>query len=198
MDLNGFVFYGALVALVGTPIAAPFLVRVMSRQELQFRRLFYSGVAVFVALIIAARVLSLSFSLFEANIVAVYTAYFCFGLLALAAFHIKPKLLGIIVGTVCSLPLFGGALLGTIGFLVLLFIIGDAAPVYKTELENGATCRVTTFGNATTSVGGRDVYISRPLLPGIEKDIIHKRVIDGDSYLSHETVCKNVGAAYVD
>lgn len=173
MDIRNFVMFGSFVTLLGTPIIAAVFYRVSSQQNSVFRFRSIVTAAGFILIVAIATRFKLSLSTFVANTLIIYLSYLCFGFLAFSTFRIRPKVLGIVLGSLCSIPLIGGVLLGTVGALLVMFIVGDSIPIYEGHLENNIKCQVTSFGNATSSKNGYDVILKKhiPFVSFVEYEV---------------------------
>lgn len=135
----------ALLALLGTPVAAPLIGRQLRHAAPTVQRRVFQRLAIAVACI------------------GLDLGFLAAGILGLSCFRLRQQMLGITLGVVATLVLACGFLLGTVGFLGVMFIVGDTVPLYQTAMPGHRHCYVTTYGNATTSWGGYNVAISRHL-----------------------------------
>lgn len=156
-----FAFAAALVTLLGTPALAWVAARGLRHRTPACQRITLAGLCGIVIGVVTAASLGVFTSHFDINFIAACAAYAAFGVLALSAFRIRPKLIGAIAGLAASAPLLLGLLAGTIGILGLAFVVGDMVPIHVEQTALGVRCYVYSFGNATTSTGGFDVTLSR-------------------------------------
>jgi len=162
-DLAQLTFNIATATLIGTWPLAFTASRLLARRAPIIKRCWS---ALFVGIIAAeAGAIALNIALWSyvANLCAVVVAYASLAMLATSAFYWKPRQLGALIGTLLSLPLAGGLLLGTFGMLVVAFVTTASAPVFTGSRPPNLQCIVTEFGNATTSVNGYSVTLKRPL-----------------------------------
>ena len=119
----------------------------------------------------------LSTTSYEANAILAGGSVASAGILGVSAFRLKHRPWNVVLGAVASLALCVCLFLGTIGFLAVMFVVGDTVPVYVADLPDHLRCHVTSFGNATTSEEGYDVEVGRRLvlLPFIEVPAAHRR-----------------------
>ncbi len=167
-----FAFVVALASLIGVPILAPIFAWKLSKETINIQRKVLFTLVGYVGFVAAALILGFSFRSYEINLVFTGFTYLCFGVLAFSVFRIRPSVLGISLGVLASFPVLVGLLLGTGGILVVTFIVGDSIPIYVGS-NQGATCYVNSFGNATTADGGYDVTIKRrlPVITFVEHTI---------------------------
>lgn len=178
-DSSHFAFIVVLASLLGSPIMAAVLSWRLSRNSVNIQRKVFFTLASYVSFVIFVTVLGLSIRSYKANLVLHGFTYLCFCVLALSAFRLKPRVLGVSLGILGSLPLMVGLLLGTVGILGIAFIIGDSIPIYAGSNKD-TTCYVNSFGNATTKDGGYDVTIKKqlPVITFIERTIQRERFIN--------------------
>jgi hypothetical protein len=74
-------------------------------------------------------------------------------------------------GVILFLPFLVAPLLSIPASLVFAFIVGDMETLYETSSEDGLLCRVTSYGNATTSINGYNATLFKKSLP-FEKKIM--------------------------
>lgn len=164
MNPEHFAFGAIFLALLGTPILAPALSWEISKKSKHAQRRVFVALTTFMAVVIFAKVLGVSFHSYEANVAAVSLAFIFYGAIAFSFFRLRPRALGIPLGCIASLPVVGGLLSGTVGALGVLFIVGDSVPIHTGPVKGGElSCYVTSFGNATTAYGGYEVVLAKPL-----------------------------------
>ena len=143
-------FYGTLAVLLGAPPIAYLLLRVCPKSWAS--RIAISAGSFLVAVILLA-VAKVSFRGQAADAAALALAYFGLCFLFVLSFRVKTALARLAAVVILGSPIALGYLMATGGFLALIFVIGDLQPVH-TEDAGGLSCRVTLYGNATTSEGG--------------------------------------------
>lgn len=163
-------FLACFTALLGTPVLAPVGAWLLARQQSSVQRRALQLLLASLGCVAAALSFGVATSLYEANAVLLGLAYLAFGVVAISAFRLRPRLVGFSLGALASLVLLAGLLLGTGGALGVAFVIGDTVPIYSGFAELNLKCYVTSFGNATTSTNGYDVVLKRQirLAPGFE------------------------------
>jgi hypothetical protein len=81
-----------------------------------------------------------------------------------AAFAVRPRPIGVVLGVAGVVTLLPGLFLGTVGVLGLALVLEDYvdAPARAVTVEPGLDCVVTTWGNVTSD-DGHDVHLYRYL-----------------------------------
>ncbi|WP_158289086.1 hypothetical protein [Rubrivivax albus] len=152
-------FVVAFAAILGTPVIAPLASWWLNRQPAALRVRRLRDLCTGLCLFFVALLLGISTPWFELNALLCGIAYITTGVLAVSAFRVRPRLVGIALGSIGVLVLILSMLLGTVGALAVGLIVGDAAPIYTASLPLNRRCFVKSFGNVTTTSGGYDVTI---------------------------------------
>ncbi len=177
-------FYLAWACLLGAPplaIGAFFIVRRQWPRKISTIVL----VSAFVMLaVLGFTAISTSFTPPLANVASICAAYLAYCFLSASCWNIRLIALRIPVLIVASIPIAIGYLMGTIGFLGLVFIVGDYSrpPLQTTQMADNLICRVTIWGMAATD-SGYTVHAFRrwPGLPFIETEVVRVVVNETNS-----------------
>lgn len=153
MNQFNIVFFGLYITLFATPIVAFVL-----RKKMESNSRFLFGLAG-ITLILAcfAFWLGLSFAGMALDVVVLYAVYLLLGLSVFQLFMLKHYVFKI-MGALCTLPFIVIPLLSVPVVVGVALIVGDYEPRY-TESDGSRLCRVTSYGNATTSTGGYQATI---------------------------------------
>ena len=180
MSTESFAFTVMTTTLLGTPLVAGIASWGIPRLLPSSHHLMYRGLGGVLACVVSADIFGFSLWRYEANALALCVAYICFAVLAVSAFRLRPRLVGLSLGILLSLPLAAGALLGSIGVLIVAFILGDSVPLFVGTQTDGSKCYVTSFGNATTATGGYDVVVkhSLPVFSFLQVSTAQTRFVD--------------------
>lgn len=183
--------------LLGVPLFTPFLARSICLNSVFIKKSVYYGAVLFIAVVVICIFFSVSFTSFFANTFVICLAYACFGFLVFSLYAIKPKVIGIILGLLFTIPLVLGVLLCTIGFLGLLFIVDDFNVDYEAQVSSELKCQVLHTGNATAA-GGQDVRLFKQIIIGIERRVASKYYTDTSKelYISDQHACQNIVKTY--
>jgi hypothetical protein len=154
MNLFNVIFLGLYITLFATPVVA-FVFR--KRIEKYRLKLFYIS-CVIVVLSVGAIRFGVSFVGVSMDVLALYLLYFMIGLCIVQLSADNNKILKIL-GALCLVPIILMPLLSVPAVLGIMLTVGDLEPIYSTYDEQGHLCRVTSYGNATTSTGGFEVGI---------------------------------------
>jgi hypothetical protein len=114
----------------------------------------------------------------DAVVVSIAYAIYCLG--AFSLLRLRPRMAAIACAAVALLPVAFGYIGATIGILGVGLALGDEVPIYETDLTPRISCRVRTFGNATTSDEGYVLELFHHPWPApfLEKRIATKRIDD--------------------
>ena len=153
MSQFNIVFFGLYITLFATPVVAFVL-----RKKLEPINRFLFGLAG-VALILAcsATLIGLSFSGTIADAVVLYAIYMLLGLCVFQLLRLKQFIFKA-VGSLCVVPFITVPLLSVPAVLGVALAVGDYEPRYSVH-DGSHFCRVTSYGNATTSTGGYEATI---------------------------------------
>lgn len=179
--------------LLGVPVFTPFIAKSIYLNPVFIKKPAYYGAVLFIVAVVVCMFFSVSFISFFANIFILCLAYVCFGFLAFSLYSIKPKVIGIILGLLFTIPLVLGILLSTIGILGLLFIVDDFNVDYETQVSSELKCQVLYTGNATAA-GGQDVRLFKHVISGIERRVARKYYTDTSKelYISDQHACQSL------
>ena len=156
-------FFASFTAIIGTPVVAPVGAWLLARQRSIVQRRSFQLLLGGLGCVATGLWFGVATALYEVNAVLLGLAYLAFGVVAISAFRLRPRLLGFSLGTVATLFLLASLLLGTVGALGVAFIVGDTVPIHSELSELNLKCYVTSFGNATTSTNGYNVVLKRQL-----------------------------------
>lgn len=159
------------------------------------------GSASIVLGVLAGAVAGISFTVQGVNVVAVALSYFSFCYLAVSAWRIRNKLSRFVVIALATITIGIGYVLGTVGFLALLFIVGDYTnpPVQTLDVTGKLRCKVTVWGMAASDSGYTvHLYKRWGMLPFLEKEV-SKAVVNETHPVDGEKVasCQSLAAMYV-
>lgn len=147
----------------------------------------------FIVITIIAKTFGVSLRSYEANVAAISLAFISYGTIAFSLFRFRPRVLGIALGCVASLPIVAGLFLGTVGVFFVLFAARDSVPIHTSFTKGGLSCYVTRFGNATTSDGGYVVVLTKsfPVLSLLEYKV-QKQTFNAPDFPSTDACDKAV------
>lgn len=149
MSQFNIIFWGLYVTFFTTPIIAA----VFRKRSDAFRvKLLGASGAIFI-LAYVARWVGVSFSGVSVDAIAMYLIYVLLGFCALQLCRFKHGIIKLI-GILSFIPFVAIPLMSVPAILGVAFIVGDFEPRYTVTNEQGYLCRVTSYGNATTSNGG--------------------------------------------
>jgi hypothetical protein len=153
MSQFNIIFFGLYITLFATPIVAfAFQIKLEPNSRLLFG---LAGISLILAC--SAAWLGLSFSGTTADVVALYAIYMLLGLCAVQLLRLKHFVFKAI-GTLSVVPFITVPLLSVPAVLGVAFAVGDYEPQYS-FYDGSHLCRVTSYGNATTSTGGYEATI---------------------------------------
>ena len=103
-------------------------------------------------------------------------AWLGYAVLALSSFALQPRRWGLGLGALLTMPLVGGAVMGSVGALVTVLYVGNAVPVRDERLADGRHCVVTPYGDAGSVDRGWAISWREPLAawPALER--VERRV----------------------
>lgn len=137
--------------------------------------------------------LSLKFGLSLSGVLADATVIFTtYILLAVGALKLtnKKNVVAKVVGVAVSVLICLVAFISIPAFLGVVFAVADFEMEYQTMDREGYGCRVSSYGNATTSTGGYNASIFKVLGP-FEKEIDFESVESTrQPDITPETVCR--------
>ena len=132
------------------------------------------GSASIVLGVLACAVAGISFTVQGMNVIAVALAYFSFCYLAVSAGKIGNKLSRFLVTALATITIGIGYVLGTVGFLALMFMVGDYTnpPLRTLHVADNLHCEETGWGMAASDSGYTvHLYKQWPMLPFLEKEL---------------------------
>ena len=164
MSQNEYLLIGTYLAL----FAGPVLSFVFWKRD----RVKGKYVIAFTALMVLIGVLAIRFGISFAGVMAdatfVFITYVLVSISALKLTNYKSWLFKI-TGISLFVPLCGLAFISIPAFLGVVFAVADFETEYEQNADNGLSCRVSSYGNATTYNGGYNVTIFKVYGP-IEKE----------------------------
>jgi hypothetical protein len=163
--------------LVLTPFVAIGAAWTLARLPGILQRVAFTTMALGCVFAAAMVALDLRLASHMANLAGLGSVHVGGAILACSAFRLHPRWLAVVLGFIASIP----AVLG-LAFAVMLpgwlaFGLFSSKPEYVGRATHGVTCYVQEFGNATTSIGGWDVTVTRqlPFLTFVERTIRERR-----------------------
>lgn len=171
------VFNIVLIGLLAAPLMVPILALSITMFPPTSQRWMYSMLATAVGLILALHALDISSPSPPANAVTLMFAIWALLLMLLSAYRLRSKLPRYLLGSVAVLLLLLCALMGTLGTLLIAFMVGDVTPIFSVRQDPDRACYVTSYGNATTRSGGFNVTITQQLayIPFLEVVIMRRQ-----------------------
>ncbi|MES9957609.1 MAG: hypothetical protein ABW086_11200 [Sedimenticola sp.] len=149
METGNILFKG----LYGTLFLTPIVALLFRKYWLKIRPLLMIGCCILSAALIVSYITKASFIGVTPDILFLYATYFIVGV-GIVQLTTYNKLLIKIIGIISIVPLILLPIASIGAVFGIMFIGGDLIPVYQQETSNGYVCRVTSYGNATTSNGG--------------------------------------------
>jgi len=121
-------------------------------------------------------VFDLSFKYHYLNFIFFTLLYLSICILIISSKYLKNKILKIFIFIMGGFIILLGYIMSTFGILGLGFVVLDYVPKTKVRINENYVYQINSFGNATTSIGGRTVKImySSNKLPLIERTIFSK------------------------
>ena len=145
---------------------------------------------------IGTSVSRLSFTNVWVNVVLAAICYLAYCFLAASCWQISRNVVRYIVGTVTTLPIGFGYLLGTVGVLALMWIVSDYAslPHRVEQMAPGLTCETTEWG--TVLSGGYKVHLYQrwSAIPFLEREVVVLTV--GQDARDADKTCSDALKAY--
>jgi hypothetical protein len=186
MNQFNIIFYGFYTALFFTPI---FSLALKNR----FRKpsktvLLTSSVLLFFS--IAFHFFGISLVGTIPNVIALYVLYLIVGFSSFHVFFSAQRKIIKVVGGIISIPFILLPAISVSLVLVVMFIAGDMEQKYEIKNENGVICRVSEYGNATTSTNGYDIKLFKSAII-FEKLLAYKQI--ENTYkpeITAESACK--------
>ena len=156
--------------------------------------------ATLLATVILSTAAQISFTGLYGNLATWVCAYLAYCYLAASTWRIKKRLIRYAALTIMHTPIALGYVMGTLGFLGLMFIVGDQTdPPLKTEqLTQNMSCDIRGWGMAASD-SGYTIRLRKKwqVLPIVEKTMYSVVVNETQSYVSGEgTDCHSAFAAY--
>lgn len=187
MDQFNIIFFGLYLTVFATPVFAVVKRRTIEQHG---KRLFLIAF-ISVATVSICMWLRVSFLGVVADVVILCLIYFMVGLCVFQCVGHSNLVLKI-AGILSSIPFFVIPILSIPVVIEVAFIVADLEPRYSVRNENGDLCRVTSYGNATTSNGGYNAKLYR--LFGFVEYKMNVAVVDNTRKpeVTPETVCKAV------
>ena len=147
-DFN-IIFYGLYATLFLTPMLALVL-----RNRFEKGNKVILGIALF-GVVSAYLCIRFGVSLLGtlADVLFFYFLHFLSGVSIVKLTSFKNSVVKIL-GGVCVVPFIALPLLSIPAFLGIILVVGDFQTVYTNNDSSGYSCRITSYGNATTSTGG--------------------------------------------
>jgi hypothetical protein len=147
------IFFGLYITLFATPLVA-FVLRKKLEPNI---RLLFGLAGITLILFCFATGFGLSLSGTEADVVVFYAIYLVLGLCVFQLVRLKHVIFKTI-GSLCTVPFIIFPLLSIPAVLGVALVIGDYETKYSVY-DGSHLCRVTSYGNATTSTGGYEAII---------------------------------------
>jgi hypothetical protein len=164
----------------------------IGRWLIRWQRFSLLGCVAVAAITLLLFALRISFTVVVANVCAIMVAYFAYCYIAVACWRITRPLFRGVAVAIAAIPIAIGYFLGTIGVLALALMVGDHVrpPEHIEQLQQGLTCRITTWGWIPMS--GQTVHLVRSWvhLPYIEREVARIVVVDGSGDTAAS--CSNV------
>jgi hypothetical protein len=194
--MNILLAIGAFLALFLTPGMAIILNHKLSRQSPVRQKQAYAGVAVTICLLAVLAIMKISFSSFIANAATILFVYALLAFLAIGTFRIKPRIMGILTGTIFSAPLVVGFFIGCPLIFISTIFFGDATRTdYETRTSEGYVCRACSRPLPLMASSGT-VKLYRQLLPGVEITVDLKNPSGRKPFISYEQACMDLSRQY--
>lgn len=187
MDFFYIAVYGLYAALFVTPVAAALLRRPLSR----YKSVFFGVVLFLLALVTTAGYFGISFSGVIADAVTYYLLYVLVGVALFQMYSFAQQKSVRTVLAIMMVPFLLLPALSALAFLAVLFVVGDYDPTYESKMMARYSCRVTSYGNATTPEGGYEVKMLS--LWGIfEKEIYYQTTDIRQNQSTPEELCSSL------
>lgn len=187
MDQFSTIFFGLYLTLFTTPVFA-----VVKRRKIeQYGKRLFLITFILVATVSICMWLRVSFLGVVADVGILCLIYFMAGVCTFQCVGHRNIVLKI-AGILSSIPFFVIPILSIPVVIGMAFIVADLEPRYSVRHENGDLCRVTSYGNATTSNGGYNAILYRPF--GFVEYKMNVTVVDNTRKpeVTPEAVCKAV------
>jgi len=187
MEMSNILFKG----LYGTLFLTPIVALLFRKYWLKVRSQVVISCCVLTAVLIGAYITKASLIGVIFDILFVYATYFMAGVGIVQLTTYNNQIIKI-VGFIFIVPLILLPIVSIGAVFGIILIGGDLIPVYQQETPNGNVCRVTSYGNATTSNGG---YIATEYETYLVIEVPkHKLSIDNTrkENLTPELTCKQL------
>lgn len=181
------VAWGSFLAV---PVLALILYWKVRRQPV--RKALAWGSAVWLGLVIAGKLIGLTFALPAGNVGAVCLAYGAYCFLAFSSVRLRVKLLRYLTLSLAVVPIILGYAIGTVGGLAVVFILGNELTLHQpTErMPDSLICRTQYWGAAFTDEG-YDIGLYRQFA-GLELLVVKRRV--DESAMEPTVTCADLAA----
>ena len=193
-----FIFSCSLAAFIIGPIIGLISFRIFKFLNTNTKHYLITFLTVIVILGVVALFFKVSFINLKFDFVYFFVGYVSYCILVFLLFR-NP--FTIILGIIGLIPIGIGVFSSTIGILGLGFVLSDFVPEYECNITSNTLCRVTVFGNATTSSGG---YYGSMLLqfpqtkPFLERKVVTERFETSNNIrLTPEQVCGKLKEKFI-
>lgn len=187
--------------LAALPLAAA-LYKVIDKFEPRSQVLIVRGSFSIVLGVLVCAVAGISFTAQMANVIVFALAYFCFCYLAVSTGKIRNKLSRFLATALATITIGIGYVLGTVGFIVLMFIVSDFTdpPVKTLNVADNLRCDVTAWGMAATDSGhAYHLYKRWEMLPFLEREVSMGMINETNRDFDTEAVsCESLAGMYAD
>ena len=117
-----------------------------------------------ILLVVSSWIAGLQTTSTAVNFLFCLVAFLAYWVLAGAAWTVRPRMIGTVLGVIAYTPVILSILFATVGALALVFILGDhlSPPLEARRLDTSHSCRIMGWG-AAFSDGGYTVHLYRSL-----------------------------------
>ncbi len=150
------------------------------------------GAVAWLGLVIAGKLIGLTFALPAGNVGAVCLAYGAYCFLAFSSVRLRVKLLRYLTLGFAVVPIILGYAIGTVGGLAVVFILGNELTLHQPteQMPDGLICRTQYWGAAFTDEG-YDIGLYRQFA-GLELLVVKRRV--DESAMEPTVTCADLAA----
>jgi len=160
-----------LVLIVGPPAARVARRRTGAGSKAWKAAVFCAIATLFV--VVLAGQLGVSFLRGWANLLSLLSAYLSYCILYQCIFLAGSKIVRVALATLLAIPMAFGYLLGTLGFLALIWIVGDIArpPALELAVAPELTCTVAYWGSVIEGGTRSSLYAPLRFAPFLRREV---------------------------
>jgi hypothetical protein len=137
--------------------------------------------AVLIAIVVGFSTYGIALISAPANVVCISIAYMAYCFLIAAFWKFRSSVVHTVLLLIAAIPIGIGYLMGTVGFLGLLWIVSQYAdtPKQTVQMTDTLWCRVKTWGSAASDSGyAVHLYERWPGVPFVEREVVTISIVE--------------------